>query len=66
MLLPRSFEELLDIGAKKFGSLPSKVLTKDGAEVDDIELIRDGDHLVFCGDGGRVGETNRQNGEVVH
>ncbi|KAH7848608.1 hypothetical protein Vadar_005096 [Vaccinium darrowii] len=60
VLLPQSFEELLDVGAKKFGTLPGKVLTKDGAEIDDIALIRDGDHLVFCGDGG-VAETDQQN-----
>ncbi|XP_020098684.1 potassium channel AKT1-like [Ananas comosus] len=48
VLLPESMEELLDIGAKKFGFLPTKVLTKDGAEVDDVKLIRDGDHLILA------------------
>ncbi|XP_030963543.1 potassium channel AKT1-like [Quercus lobata] len=47
VLLPGSFQELLDIAAKKFGILPSKVLSKEGAEIDDIEAIRDGDHLIF-------------------
>ncbi|XP_027332080.1 potassium channel AKT1 [Abrus precatorius] len=47
VLLPASFKELLDIGAKKFGISPAKVVTKDGAEIEDIEVIRDGDHLVF-------------------
>ncbi|KAL6984857.1 RAC-alpha serine/threonine-protein kinase [Sarracenia purpurea var. burkii] len=47
VLLPHGLQELLDIGAKKFGFLPTKVLTKDGAEIDDIQLIRDGDHLVL-------------------
>ena len=47
VLLPGSLQELLDIAAKKFGILPSKVLSKDGAEIDDIEAIRDGDHLIF-------------------
>lgn len=51
VLLPGSFEELLDIGVKKFGFLPSKVVTKDGAEIDSVEVIRDGDHLVFVSDG---------------
>lgn len=50
VLLPGSFQELLEIGAKKFGFVPTKVLTKDGAEIDDIELIRDGDHIVFAGE----------------
>jgi hypothetical protein len=47
VLLPGSFQELLEIGAKKFGIVPFKVLSKDGAEIDDIEVIRDGDHLTF-------------------
>ncbi|KAL6221747.1 hypothetical protein ACLB2K_005142 [Fragaria x ananassa] len=48
VLLPDSFEELLEVGAKKFGLTPAKVLCKDGgAEIDDIEVIRDGDHLIF-------------------
>lgn len=47
MLLPGSFQELLEMGAKKFGVSPSKVLSKDGAEIDDIEVIRDGDHLIL-------------------
>ena len=51
--LPESLSELLDIGAKKFGFSASKVLTKEGAEIDDIELVRDGDHLVLVGNGGK-------------
>ncbi|XP_025616001.1 potassium channel AKT1 isoform X2 [Arachis hypogaea] len=47
VLLPGSFQELLDIGAEKFGVRPAKVLCKDGFEIEDIEVIRDGDHLVF-------------------
>ncbi|KAE9601842.1 hypothetical protein Lal_00040898 [Lupinus albus] len=47
MLLPGNFKELLEIGAKKFGIFPAKVICKDGAEIEDIEIIRDGDHLVF-------------------
>lgn len=52
VLLPDSLQELLDIGAKKFGFLPNKVLTKEGAQIEDIELIRDGDHLVLVNDDG--------------
>ncbi|KAH9800358.1 Potassium channel AKT1 [Citrus sinensis] len=37
----------------KFGISPAKVLNKGGAEVEDIEVIRDGDHLVFVSDGGQ-------------
>ncbi|KAJ1390188.1 Voltage-dependent channel domain superfamily [Sesbania bispinosa] len=57
VLLPGSFKELLEIGAKKFGVFPAKVVCKDGAEIDDIEVIRDGDHLVFVSAGG-VLESN--------
>lgn len=47
VLLPTSFEQLLEIGFKIYGFLPNKVLTVDGAEVDEIEVIRDGDRLMF-------------------
>lgn len=48
--LPNSLEELLNIGAQKFSFCPTKILTKGGAEIDDIDLIRDGDHLILLGD----------------
>lgn len=51
VLVPESLQQLLDIGAKKFQFCPTKVLTKEGAEIEDIELVRDGDHLVLVGDG---------------
>lgn len=54
VLLPDSFNELLGIGAKKFGVFPAKVVCKDGAEIEDIEVIRDGDHLVFVGADGVI------------
>ncbi|KAK6147719.1 hypothetical protein DH2020_018631 [Rehmannia glutinosa] len=50
VLLPDSFEKLLEIGAKKYNLFPAKILSKDGAVIDGIELIRDGDHLVFASD----------------
>ncbi|KAK4483657.1 hypothetical protein RD792_010858 [Penstemon davidsonii] len=50
VLLPHSFEELLELSAKKYGVFPVNVLNKDGAVIEDIELIRDGDHLVFVSD----------------
>ncbi|PUZ55590.1 hypothetical protein GQ55_5G224700 [Panicum hallii var. hallii] len=50
VLLPRSMKELLELGAKKFGFMPSKVLTIEGAEIDEVELIRDGDHIVLVSD----------------
>lgn len=52
VLLPQSFEELLDIGVRKFSFLASRVMNLEGAVIDEIELIRDGDHLVFDSDDG--------------
>ncbi|MCD7449544.1 hypothetical protein HAX54_000384 [Datura stramonium] len=49
VLLPDSIQELLDIGAQKFGISLTKVLTEDGgALIDDIAVIRYGDHLVLA------------------
>ncbi|KAM7459453.1 hypothetical protein LguiA_036447 [Lonicera macranthoides] len=48
VILPESLQELLEIGAGKFGFSPTKVLTKDGALIEDITVIRDGDHLVLA------------------
>ncbi|KAI3979443.1 hypothetical protein MKX01_001635 [Papaver californicum] len=48
--LPKSLEELFGIGTTKFGFSASRVLTKDEAEIDDIRLIRDGDHLILVSD----------------
>uniref|UniRef100_A0ACD5VJM7 Uncharacterized protein n=3 Tax=Avena sativa TaxID=4498 RepID=A0ACD5VJM7_AVESA len=50
VILPRSMQDLLLLGAKKFDMMPTKVLTIEGAEVDEVELIRDGDHLVLASD----------------
>ena len=52
MKLPERLQELLDIGAQKFGFSPTKVLTKDGTQVDDIAVVRDGDKLVLASDDG--------------
>ncbi|TMW84310.1 hypothetical protein EJD97_025446, partial [Solanum chilense] len=47
MSLPDSIQELLDIGAEKFHISLTEVLTEDGAVIEDIAVIRDGDHLVL-------------------
>uniref|UniRef100_A0A5B7AUC1 Potassium channel n=1 Tax=Davidia involucrata TaxID=16924 RepID=A0A5B7AUC1_DAVIN len=52
VFLPESLQELLDLGAQKFGFSPTIVLTKDGALIEDITLIRDDDHLILASDGG--------------
>ena len=50
VFLPSTLEQLIDIGVKKFDFTASKILTKDGAEVEEIEIVRDGDHLILVGD----------------
>ncbi|CAN7070071.1 unnamed protein product [Brassica oleracea var. botrytis] len=45
--LPNSLEELIEIGEKKLGFVATKVLTREGAQIDDIRLIRDGDFLLL-------------------
>ncbi|GER35981.1 potassium channel [Striga asiatica] len=47
VVLPGSFRELMEIGERKYGVSGGSVLREDGAVIDDIELIRDGDRLVF-------------------
>lgn len=46
--LPGSLAELFDLGRKKFDFNATKVLTRSGALIEDISLIRDGDHLVLA------------------
>ncbi|XP_039120071.1 potassium channel KAT3-like [Dioscorea cayenensis subsp. rotundata] len=44
--MPDSLEELLIISGQKFvGYHPTKVVNQENAEIDDINVIRDGDHL---------------------
>ncbi|KAL3535814.1 hypothetical protein ACH5RR_004275 [Cinchona calisaya] len=60
ILLPPSFQELCEIGFKKYGFWPARVLNKDGAEIDEIGVISDGDHLVFVSDGGSHEQPTQQ------
>ncbi|KAL3616900.1 hypothetical protein CASFOL_039294 [Castilleja foliolosa] len=48
VILPDSLDELLKIAGQKFGddSLTS-VVNAENAEIDDISVVRDGDHLFF-------------------
>ncbi|XP_027333130.1 potassium channel AKT1-like [Abrus precatorius] len=50
IFLPNSLHELLHIGVEKFDYSPTKILTKEGAIVEDIEVIRDGDLLILARD----------------
>ncbi|PNT70142.1 potassium channel KAT2 isoform X4 [Brachypodium distachyon] len=44
--LPGSLDQLFSIARQKFaGYYPTKLLSRDLAEIDDITVIRDGDHL---------------------
>lgn len=48
VLRPRSFEELKEIGVKRYGAPFVRVLNQKGAEIDDIEVVRDGDYVAFA------------------
>eukprot|EP01018_Ginkgo_biloba_P019913 Gb_34207 [translate_table: standard] len=43
--LPSSLDELMRVAGMKFAYHPTKILNEDGAEIDDINVIRDNDHL---------------------
>ncbi|CAJ1975445.1 unnamed protein product [Sphenostylis stenocarpa] len=47
IILPDSLEELLIAGEKFGGSKPIKVISIENAEIDDINVLRDEDHLFF-------------------
>ncbi|CAI8590846.1 unnamed protein product [Vicia faba] len=50
IILPDSLEELLKIAGEKFGGFKAtKVTNEENAEIDDIDVIRDGDHLFLLG-----------------
>lgn len=50
IILPDSLEELLKIAGEKFGGFnATKIINKENAEIDDIDVIRDGDHLFLIG-----------------
>ncbi|XP_027364339.1 potassium channel KAT3-like [Abrus precatorius] len=52
IILPDSLEELFKVAGEKFGNIgPTKVISTENAEIDDINVIRDGDHLfLLCSD----------------
>ncbi|PON72610.1 Voltage dependent potassium channel [Parasponia andersonii] len=46
IILPDSIDELFEVAGQKFGSSkPMKIINAENAEIDDISVIRDGDHL---------------------
>lgn len=48
VVLPGSLSELMEWGFQKFGFLPTRILTEDGALIEDLAVIRDGDHLYLA------------------
>ncbi|KAL2513224.1 Potassium channel AKT1 [Abeliophyllum distichum] len=59
VLLPGSLQKLLDLGYQKFEFHPTKILTKDGALIEDLAVIRDGKHLVLATYDGQQSEEHR-------
>lgn len=45
VLIPGSLQELLDWGYHTFGFYPTRILTEDGILIEDLFVIRDGDHI---------------------
>ncbi|OAY84798.1 Potassium channel KAT3 [Ananas comosus] len=46
--LPDSIEELMKLAEQSSGQAVEKILTADGAEVEDLLTLRDNDHLFIC------------------
>ncbi|CAA7042776.1 unnamed protein product [Microthlaspi erraticum] len=52
IILPTSIEEFLRLAGEKFGNRSFTMVTnEENAEIDDIDVIRDGDHLFFTHQG---------------
>ncbi|KAK1438218.1 hypothetical protein QVD17_04024 [Tagetes erecta] len=43
--LPESVQELLDLAEKKLGKRGSVIVMEDGSQVEDLDALRDNDHL---------------------
>ncbi|KAJ1287932.1 hypothetical protein BS78_02G048800 [Paspalum vaginatum] len=50
VFMPETMVQLVELGGSKFGFAPTRVVTADGAQVDDARLVRDGDHLFLVTD----------------
>ncbi|GAA0170987.1 hypothetical protein Leryth_017111 [Lithospermum erythrorhizon] len=48
VLRPGTFKELLEYGSQTYGFYPTKVVSEDGVSMEDIDVIRDGDHLILA------------------
>ncbi|KAI4380946.1 hypothetical protein MLD38_007074 [Melastoma candidum] len=65
VILPDSLDELLSLGTTKFGCNVTRVLTKEGAEVEEIETIRDGDHLVLVAGDFSVDSNDQKDNQLT-
>uniref|UniRef100_A0A8I6XF23 Potassium channel n=1 Tax=Hordeum vulgare subsp. vulgare TaxID=112509 RepID=A0A8I6XF23_HORVV len=50
VFVPETMLQLLELGGNRFGFAATRVVTSDGAEIDDVRLVRDGDHLLLVSD----------------
>ncbi|WVZ62074.1 hypothetical protein U9M48_011861 [Paspalum notatum var. saurae] len=50
VFMPETMTQLVELGGSRFGFAPARVVTADGAQVDDARLVRDGDHLFLVTD----------------
>jgi hypothetical protein len=46
VFMPETMVQLVELAGCQFGFAPTRVVTMDGAQVDDARLVRDGDHLL--------------------
>ncbi|XP_026456270.1 potassium channel KAT3-like [Papaver somniferum] len=46
--LPGSMEELFQLAEKKFSKARSKIRMSDGSEVEELNVLRENDHLFYC------------------
>ncbi|XP_008653638.1 potassium channel AKT3 [Zea mays] len=46
VFMPETMAQLVELAGSQFGFAPTRVVTTDGAQVDDARLVRDGDHLL--------------------
>ncbi|CAK9137685.1 unnamed protein product [Ilex paraguariensis] len=59
IILPDSLEVLFSVAGQKFGGYNvTKVVNSENAEIDDISVIQDGDHLFLLTDDGEVRDCN--------
>lgn len=47
VFLPKSIEELFGLAEKRFGKRGSSIIMADGSKVEDLNVLREGDHLFF-------------------